>query len=147
MTASKTILCAVDLSHGSERVVAQAAELAQAMSATLELLHVYRVPLIPLEEGDGETSEEELERLLARVEQELARLAEPARALGVQVHTVLLEGGASESILRQSERSGASLVVVGTHGHSGLKHLVLGSTAERVVRQSRTPVVTVRVGD
>src|SRR5690349_6549573 len=57
MTASKPILCAVDLSPGSDRVLAQAAELAQLTASELELLYVYRPPILPLEEGDPDDDE------------------------------------------------------------------------------------------
>jgi nucleotide-binding universal stress UspA family protein len=146
MKTGKTILCAVDLSLGSERVVAQASELAQLMAAELQLLYVYRAPVLPLEEWDPEDGESEVVHLLRRVERELTVLGEPSRASGLKVDVLMLEGDASDTILRQSERVVASMIVVGTHGRSGFKHFVLGSTAERVVRMSPVPVVTVRIG-
>ncbi len=59
----------------------------------------------------------------------------------------LLEGGPSREITAYTERSGADLVVMGTHGRGGIDHILVGSVAERVVRSSSVPVLDVRVGD
>jgi nucleotide-binding universal stress UspA family protein len=143
MTTSKPILCAIDLSPGSDRVLAQAAELALLTASELELLYVYRPPILPLEEGDPDDNEDEVARVLSRVERELTRLSEPLRAQGARVKVSTLEGTASDTILRASQRAGAGMIVVGTHGRGGFKQFILGGTAERVVRMSTVPVVTV----
>lgn len=146
MTTPKTILCAVDLSPGSERVVSQASQLAELMGAELALLHVYALPLLPLEESERE-SEDEIARLLDRAHRELTELAEPTRARGVRVRALAVEGDVSDRILRKADSLGALMLVVGTHQRKGLKHMVLGSTAERVIRLSHVPVVVVPMGN
>ena len=57
------------------------------------------------------------------------------------------EGYAPEVIVDEAERRGVDVIAVGTHGRTGLAHLLLGSTAERVVQHARCPVMTVRFGD
>jgi nucleotide-binding universal stress UspA family protein len=108
-------------------------------------LYVYRPPLLPLEEGDPDANEDVVVRMLNKVRHDLAQLSAPLKDRGVAVKTALREGGASDTILLEADDSGAAMVVLGTHGHSGFKHWVLGSTAERVVRLARVPVVTFRV--
>jgi nucleotide-binding universal stress UspA family protein len=145
MATTKTVLCPVDLSPGSQRVVTQAGELAGWMGAQVELLYVYRTPLLPLEEEDSEPNEDVVVRMLKKDSHDLNQLSGPLQELGIAVKTALREGDASDTILREIDNSGASMVVLGTHGHSGFKHWLLGSTAERVVRLAHVPVVTVRV--
>ena len=59
--------------------------------------------------------------------------------------TVIVSGIPYEEIIRKAEEIGASLIVVGTHGRTGLDHLIFGSTAERVVRSASCPVLTIRL--
>ena len=115
------------------------------MGAQVELLYVYRPPLLALEEGDAEPNEDVVVRMLKKASHDLNQLSEPLKESGIAVKTELLEGDASDTIVREIDNIGASMVVLGTHGHSGFKHWVLGSTAERVVRLAQVPVVTVRV--
>ena len=62
------------------------------------------------------------------------------------LRTLLREGDPSVEILEAAKESGATMIVMGTHGRSGLAHLFLGSVAEKVVRKSPIPVLTVRAG-
>jgi nucleotide-binding universal stress UspA family protein len=64
----------------------------------------------------------------------------------VPVETAVLEGSPSREIVRYAEAQDCDLVVMGTHGRGGIDRLLLGSVAERVVRASEVPVLTVRVG-
>ena len=66
------------------------------------------------------------------------------RASGVAVETDHSLGPAASEILRKAEAMGADLIVMGTHGRTGLSHLVMGSTAEKVMRRAKCPVLTVR---
>jgi universal stress protein A len=59
--------------------------------------------------------------------------------------TVVVAGIPYEEILRKAEETGASLIVLGTHGRTGIDHLIFGSTAERVVRSAACPVLTIRL--
>ena len=75
---------------------------------------------------------------------QLEDIAEPLRREGLHVRTFAVTGDAVEEILAAASAVGADAIVVGTHGRSGLSHLLLGSVAERVVRRSPVPVVSVR---
>lgn len=74
------------------------------------------------------------------------RLGEQREKLGadVEVTTALLEGVPFKELIRHAADNGVDLIVMSTHGHTGLKHVLLGSTAERVVREAPCPVMTVR---
>lgn len=128
MTAFRRILAAVDFSEWTPDVVATAAGLARASGAKLELLHV-----LPLRETDTGAAEAQLALCVPR---ELAEAVSARRA----TRAVVAELG----ILEAARESGADVIVVGTHGRTGLQHIRLGSVAERVVELSPVPVLTVR---
>ena len=80
-------------------------------------------------------------------EKKLAQAAEKCRAEGVTVKTHLDEIPAAPAIVRVAEEVGAELIVIGTRGHTGLKHALLGSVAERTVRTAPCSVLTVKDGE
>ncbi|WP_435193795.1 universal stress protein [Natronomonas sp. EA1] len=138
------ILVPTDGSPGMERVVEHAAELAAAHGATLDIVYVINTASfanLPME-----TSWEGVSEML-REEGENALEAATAHAGDVDVETHLLEGTPSHEIVAYAEKTGCDLVCMGTHGRGGLNRLLLGSVAERVVRCSEIPVLTVRVGE
>jgi nucleotide-binding universal stress UspA family protein len=86
-----------------------------------------------------------LQRALSSLKTQLDVLAHNARAAGVmRVETKAVQGYAIHEILRASKGFDGCLIVMGTHGRTGLKHLLIGSVAENVVRSATCPVVTVR---
>jgi nucleotide-binding universal stress UspA family protein len=91
-------------------------------------------------EGIGDMLRDEGESAVADIRQ----LAEGA---GLPVETTVLEGSPSREIVRYAEEQDCDLIVMGTHGRGGIDRLLLGSVAERVVRASEVPVLTVRVGE
>ena len=139
------ILVPTDGSPGVERAVEHAADLASAHGAALKAVYVVNTAsfaTLPMEtswEGMGDMLREDGGRALQRVE-------EIANEAGIPVETHLLEGSPSREIVRFAETEGVDLIVMGTHGRGGIDRLLLGSVAERVVRSSTVPVLTVRVG-
>ncbi len=140
----KKIVCAVDFSEGARAALEEAADLARRTGAQLTLVHVYE-PAPPLA-GDlaawpADVLEEtayELGRVLETWKVDAERLAEmPVRAL-------LLTGPPASEIVRCARDGGFDLIVMGTHGRGGLARVVLGSVAERVVRQAHCPVLVAR---
>lgn len=145
MDTIKTILCAVDFSKGSERAVEEAAWLAKATGARVELLHVYQLPVLALPDGVVTATPEFVARLTNQAQEALDALRERLEARGVQATTRLLEGNAIEIIVERAKQLDASMLVLGTHGRSGFQRFILGSTAERVVRLATVPVLTVHL--
>jgi nucleotide-binding universal stress UspA family protein len=81
----------------------------------------------------------------AEAQQNLGRVRDELAARGIEVETVVREGYPATVIEEEAARLGADLIVIGTRGLSGLKHLLLGSIAERVVQKAPCPVLTVKI--
>lgn len=144
MRRIEKILCPVDFSQGSERAVDEAAYLAGLTGATVELLHVYQIPVLTMPEGQVTATPEYIAKLMATAQDEFDKLRRSLEARKIHVKTTLIDGPAVDTILAHAKESGASLLVLGTHGWSGFQRFVMGSTAERVVRLAEIPVLTVR---
>ncbi len=144
--SQKKILCPVDFSPGSEQVIEEARELAGALNAELELIHAYQMPVLALPDSSVTVSPTYVVELTSRAQRELDRHAEQLEADGITTTTRVLEGNPSDAIVDCARDSDATMIVMGTHGHSGFRRFLLGSTAERVVRTATVPVLTVRVG-
>lgn len=136
MLPIKTILHPTDFSELSDAAFRVACSLAQDHGARLVVAHVYPPPathgeLVARRQDDD--FEKELRRVLERVRPE-----NPA----IPVEHILEEGHAAETILRLAKERGCDLIVMGTHGRTGVRRLLLGSVAEQVVRQAPCPVLT-----
>jgi nucleotide-binding universal stress UspA family protein len=145
MSGFRRILFASDFSPASQPAFTKALVLARMLKAELVLAHAV-VPMAPIEgmyvmAVDWDALEKEA-REAAKVE--LDRLARTARKARVRVVTVVTRGYAAEEIIRTAKARKASLIVMGTHGRSGLSRLVMGSVATRVMIGASCPVMTVR---
>ena len=140
-----TILVPTDFSRDAETAYLAAINLLGKESTTkVVLLHVYHLPYEYTAYGTIPTSLDYFKDVEGAAEDRLTSLAEQLREQGFQVETVAREGFPPEVILGEAEAVGADLIAMGTHGRTGLAHLVLGSTAERVVQRADCPVLTVR---
>ena len=145
MSEWSRICCALDFSDTSRLAMAEAAEMARRCGAQLTLLHV-RPPPAQVSSADLLVSARALEELASV---DLARdlavwRTEAERIATTGVKTALLVGDPAAEILRYARAHGVDLLVIGTHGRTGLRRLVLGSVAEHVVRQAPCPVMVVR---
>lgn len=142
------ILVPTDGSPGSDRIIEHAAALADEHGATLHLLYVVNTASfanLPMEssfEGIASMLEEEGETALNDAEATVGTVAPD-----VTVERVIREGSPAPEIVGYATEAGCDLVTMGTHGRGGINRLLLGSVAERVVRKSPVPVLTVRVGE
>ena len=149
MIQIRRILVPTDFSPHSRRALAWATTLARPFAAEIVILHVMEPPLapaVPIGIGGAAIASitDEMRRYLGDQLDELARADVPQ---GVNVRPSLREGRAFVEILAAVHDETVDLVVLGTHGYTGLRHVLLGSTAERVVRRSPVPVLTVRDDD
>jgi nucleotide-binding universal stress UspA family protein len=146
MTRIRRILHPSDFSRASSAAFNRAVEMAKANRAELTVLHVLP-PAVPMY-GDGYLSPRQYEEIEASARahagKQLAALLAKARRSGVRVKGVLLDGQPYERITRAAKSQRADLVVMGTHGRTGLARFFVGSVAERVVATSPCPVMTVR---
>jgi len=138
------VLVPTDGSAASRRAIEQAVALAAEHGATIHAVYVVNTASyasLPTESSwDGVA-----EMLESEGESALDEVAELAAERDVSVERVFLDGSPSREIIRYAEEVGCDLVVMGTHGRGGIDRLLLGSVAERVVRSSNVPVLTVRV--
>ena len=143
---SRRILHPTDFSTASAAAFAKAVEMAKAGRGELLLVHVMN-PVMPVP-GDGYISPKVYDEIAASTkawgQKQLAKRLAKAKAAGVRARGFLLEGVPHEQIVRIAKSRRADLVVMGTHGRSGLAKLFLGSVAGRVVAAAPCPVLTVR---
>lgn len=146
MKRVRRIVHPTDFSRASSAAFAKAVELAKENRAELLLVHVLLPPTPFI--GDGYVvpkTYEELEAAARRgAQRELARLLAKAKSAKAQAKAVLLEGVPHDRITRLARARRADLIVMGTHGRTGLGKFFLGSVAERVVAGASCPVLTVR---
>ncbi len=131
----RKILCPVDLENHSVLALETARKLAEANQGSVSLVHVVSPPLPkPLEPvPDWERT----------VNLRLGRLAQKSFGEGVRWDATVLRGDPAKEIIRAADDLDADLIVMATHGHRGLNRLLLGSVAERTVRESPIPVLAV----
>ena len=144
MLEFKKICCATDFSEPSRIGMLEAAELARRLEADLELVHVQTPP--PMVGTDMiATPIEMTETALAEIEKTMAMWRDEAeRLVGRAVRSAVLTGDAAGEIVRLARDRAIDLIVVGTHGRRGLRRLVVGSVAERIVREAPCAVVVAR---
>ncbi|QVL49187.1 MAG: universal stress protein [Thiocapsa sp.] len=144
MAEIKTLLFATDFSKGSARACELARSLANTCGASLTLLHVINEFS---DRNARKLSAEVYERLAAEIEKHAVEDMETFRERyfkDMPVNTEIAVGKSHEEIIRQAKKIGADLILMGTQGRAGIEKMLMGSTAEKVVRSSPIPVLTVR---
>ena len=138
------ILVPVDFSAPAEKALRYAVSFARQFDAKITLLHVRPISYYPAEMGDIPTvipaDEPATEKIQARLDADASRLV-PAE---MRDRTLLRTGSAYDEICNAARELEADLIIIATHGRTGLKHILIGSTAERVVRHAPCPVLVVR---
>lgn len=144
MISIRKIMIPTDFSAYSNHALKYAVTMAQSFQAKLYLMHVYELPLtspmLPAEPYPTATRTQEQHD----EEKSLNRLVEGLRAEGVDAEPVFELGRPYIEIVRAAKELDVDLVILATHGRKGLSHLVFGSTAEKVVRLSPCPVLTIK---
>jgi nucleotide-binding universal stress UspA family protein len=141
----RRILVPLDFSAHAEPMLEWAAHLAEEHGSQLVLLHAYHLPLEFQQLEGAYLPPDFWTNVKAEAEQALEKHAAELRKRGLGVQTLVREGYAATVIEEEAERLEADLIVIGTRGLSGLKHLLLGSVAERVVQKAPCPVLTVKM--
>ena len=144
--AYQNILVPVDGSETSYTAVAQAAELAKAFAGKITVVQVLALdPYIAAEYISATQTNDLIERARTSVLKTLEEAAAKFSDLGIPVEAKLLEGQVvHREIIREAETSKADLIVIGSHGRTGLKRLFLGSVAQSVLGEAHIPVLVVR---
>jgi len=140
----RAILVPTDFSEPAGHAFEHALELAKAFGSRIQLLHAYQ---LPVQLGIGEPvplPQEFFDQLRARGQQHLDELVEKAKARGIEATSELIQDAPAHAICEAAKRAKADMIVMGTRGLTGVKHVLLGSVAERTVRSAPCPVLTVR---
>ncbi len=143
-----TFVVATDFSSTADLAVEHAAGLARRRGARLVIVHGHSLatywvgPANPLRIPPSFE-----EAILQNARQRLDALCERLRQTGLDVEARLVSATGPEAVLHVAKELDADLVVTGTRGHSGFKHLLLGSTAEEIVRNAHRPVLAIHPGD
>ncbi len=148
MLPIKNILCPTDFSDPSYEALKVADELAAHFGATLHVVNV--VPLVPIVEApigvesasfNVASYQQELE---GQAQKSLQSLTEQKISKGVNIVTEVLIGNAAGEVMRYAGEKAVDMIVIATHGLSGWRRFISGSTTEQIVRQSSCPVLTIR---
>lgn len=147
MARIRRIIHPTDFSRASSAAFDKAVELAKTNGAQLTLVHVLAPPP-PMLAGDGYITPavyDEMDKSQrAYAAKEMGRLVTKAKKAGVKTTSVVRDGITAEQIVRAARSPKADMIVIGTHGRTGLAKLFLGSVAGRVVAIAKCPVMTVR---
>ena len=140
------ILVATDFSDSAQHAVEQATELAKQFSAELILLHAYNVEIpiaSPMMSGGYVLPDGFFEQIGQQARLQVEEAAKKITAGGVAATGIALDEPAASAIVGEAKERGVDMIVMGTRGLTGIKHVALGSVADKVVRTATCPVLTV----
>ncbi|MBK7398799.1 MAG: universal stress protein [Myxococcales bacterium] len=140
----KHILVPVDFLETSTKALDYALDLAAKVGAEVTALHAYVIPVVGFPDGALIATAEMASRILDASQKALQELIEPRKARGVKIHVLLHQDEPRTAVLKVCKEVGADLIVMGTHGRSGLPRALLGSVAEGVLRRADVPVLILR---
>ncbi|MET0286660.1 MAG: universal stress protein [Polyangiales bacterium] len=137
----KKILVATDFSELGRAAVSAALELAKALDAQVDVLHAFT--MLGMADSGGYTAAQ-LQQFESNAQVDLSRAADAVASAGRLDASLLQPGEPAQQILRAAESRAADLIVLGSHGRRGLTRMVLGSTAEDVLRKAQVPVLVIK---
>jgi nucleotide-binding universal stress UspA family protein len=144
MKPVRSILVATDFSPDAEHALGVAIDLARQFGAELQVVHGLDFPVPILNPYAISIPDAILTQAREEAARRLREATARAEAAGVKARAQLTEVPAAPAIARLAEELGADLVVMGTRGHTGLKHVLLGSVAERTLRLAPCSVLIVK---
>lgn len=139
----RKIIAPLDFSKSSDQALKYASALAVQFQALLVLVHVVEFSFVGSEFGAVELSQIEAD-MRENARKQLATLAENLVDPSLETRRIIVCGRPSIQIIETAKEEAADLIVIASHGHSSLAHVILGSTVERVVRHASCPVLVVR---
>ncbi len=148
MSPFRKMLVPVDFSAHSDEALRVACAMAETFGASLTLVNVFSPPIYPTPEGAYVALPATYAEIVSATNQRLEEMAGQVKRdhAGLAVDSRTLEGVPFREIVGFAKKHDFDLIVMGTHGRTGLKHALLGSVAEKVVRKAPCAVLTVRLG-
>jgi nucleotide-binding universal stress UspA family protein len=138
------ILAAIDFSDATDGILAAAARLGGALRSPVCLLHVAAPDPDFLGYQTGpQVVRDQVARHWHEEHRQLQAFAEKLKAGGLEATALLIQGATAEKIIEEATRVGAEMIIVGSHGHGALRHVLLGSVSEAIVRHAACPVLVV----
>ncbi len=144
MIEYRRLLCPVDFSDASDNAFQVATDLAVILKADLHVMHVFQMPASAIPEGGYEVPEAVVDKITDNLTKKLNEFVERISTSEINITTGLYKGFPHVEIINSADEINADMIVMGTHGRTGFSQLLLGSVAERVLRTSSVPVLTVR---
>jgi nucleotide-binding universal stress UspA family protein len=147
MRQVKRVLVATDFSEHADKALETGIFLARTLGASIDLVHALAVPWPVITPYDVTLPASYLDETRRAARERLQTLAEKVQAEGIEVRTHLRNEAPADAIVSCAEELAADLIVMGTHGYTGVKHALLGSVAERTLRAAPCPVLTLKADD
>lgn len=145
MEQIKKILVPIDFSDYSKNALKYAARFAKQFNAKIYLIYVVEPMIYPADFSMGQVAIPSTDiDLHSRAEEELKKLAKDIINSNSQVEILIKTGKPFVEIIETASANDIDLIIIATHGHTGVEHLLFGSTAEKVVRKAPCPVLTLR---
>ena len=143
MTLPKTILVPTDFGAGSDHAIAYAAELAKAFGAEIVIMHAWELPSMGIGDGAVGATTELVTQVQQNAQLGVDRAMQQLTSLNVSTRGFLKQGPSGPAIIECADEVGAGMIVMGTKGRTGVARALLGSVAEKVVRNAHQPVLTI----
>lgn len=141
----KKVLVPIDFSDYSKSSLRYAVNFAKQFNSVIYLIYVVEPVIYPPDFSMGQIAIPSVNAEWdERAKEELERLAKTEIPEGVKVKTILKNGKPFLEIIETAKEEDIDLIIIATHGHSGVEHILFGSTAEKVVRKAPCPVLTLR---
>ena len=138
------ILVAIDLSNASQKILDKAKTIAIALPAKVCLLHVIEgEPDFLDDEPDLQNSSDQSQQEFPQEHKDLQKEVDGLRQSGIETKGLLSQGSVVDVILQKSKQLEIDIIIVGTHGHGGVHHMIFGSVSEGVLRNTSCPVLVI----
>ena len=142
----ETIVVATDFSEAAAHAIETAADFARHFEAELVVVHAYNVEIpvaSPIMTGGYVLPEGFIDQIRQQAQHEVDKIAKDLKGRGIAAIGIAVDAPPASAVIETAEQKNADLIVMGTRGLTGLKHVALGSVADRVVRTATCPVLTV----
>lgn len=142
------IVVPIDFSEYSKKAFRYAIDFARTFHAEMVLVYVVEPIVYPADFSFGQVALPSMEReLLERGQEQLKNLIDKEVPAGIVARSLVRSGKPFVEIIQVAKEENAELIIIATHGHSGIEHVLFGSTAEKVVRKAPCPVLSIRSSD